>query len=86
MGGSIDWTEKKACRGRKKSSRSSGCWQRRRGKGLAVSSAGCGRSWALKMVVDFRGTTGVSVDRGGDLSKWRRVATLAGCRVAVAGA
>ena len=39
-----------------------------------------------KMVVGFRGTTGVSVDGGGDLSKWRRVATLAGCRVAVVGA
>ena len=73
--------KEKVGRGRKKnSSRTRGCWRWRKDKRLTVSNARCGRSWAPNMVVGFRGMA--SVDGGGDSSKGRRAAALAGCRVA----
>ena len=55
-------------------------------QGASCLECGVREVVGTRMVVGFRGTTGVSVDEGDDLSKWRRVATLAGCRVAVVGA
>ena len=47
---------------------------------VKVSNARCGRSWEPNMVVGFRGMA--SIDGGGDSSKGRCAATLAGYRVA----